>query len=556
MPGRSAFFALSLIATTLVGQPQGGGSTGAGPALVDPGSRPNLVVVLTDDQSAYSEADLAAAMPWLAARLADPADHWLTFSNAFLNTPLCCPTRASLLTGQYSHHTDVQENSQALQLEESDTLATWLDAAGYRTGLFGKYMNGYPMGWKELVQPGWDRWFAFEQFSDRTYAGYYNYAVYDGAVRVEHGTGPEDYSTDVLADEAVEFVETTPDGTPFLLYLSPFAPHGPQIPAPRHVGALSGYSPALPPSLNEKDVSDKPAWVQALPVLRTSQLDTLATERLAALETLLAVDEAIARIAGALEARGQLEETVIVVMTDNGYSFGEHRLDGKRCGYVSCARTPFFVRYPGASPVTDARPVSSVDLAPTFVELAGAHATIPIDGRSLVPILEGQPTSWPEGVLIEYIGNRKVPGYWGVRTTEFAYLELDTGEVELYDLAGVHGPADPDELENRCPGNPPVCQPPYAGERTRLAELLAALKSGEAGNTPPTAVAQAAPTNATVGQAVSFDASGSSDAEDAPAGLTYEWDFEGDGTYDANGAQVSHAYPQPGTYDATLRVTD
>jgi arylsulfatase A-like enzyme len=433
--------------------------------------RPNIVLILTDDQSLDSLPHEPPVMPQLQSMMRDPADHWITFSNAFLNTPLCCPSRASILTGQYSHHTGVRTNYDGELLDESSTIATWLHAAGYRTGLIGKYVNGYPFGPSSYVPAGWDRWLVKRQGDQST--AYYRYVLIDQGFPEYRGDGPGNYSTDVYAGAAASFIRSAPPGRPFFLEVAPTAPHRPWTAAPRDVGALRGFPIANPPSLGEEDVSDKPAWVRGLRPPDAERRAELRADHRRSFETLLSVDDLVVQVIRALQVRDALANTVIVFMTDNGFSFGEHRWVGKTCAYDECIRTPFLVRFPGASSHVDPRLVSNVDLAPTFAELAGIEPPSPVDGMSLVPLLEEESSvPWRTGVLAEYVGDPKVPAWREVRTEDFAYVELATGETELYDLTGAIGPADPYELENR------ALDPAYAAVRARLSARLAALRAG------------------------------------------------------------------------------
>jgi arylsulfatase A-like enzyme len=433
--------------------------------------RPNIVLILTDDQSLDSLPHEPPVMPQLQSMMRDPADHWITFSNAFLNTPLCCPSRASILTGQYSHHTGVRTNYDGELLDESSTIATWLHSAGYRTGLIGKYVNGYPFGPSSYVPAGWDRWLVKRQGDQST--AYYRYVLIDQGFPEYRGDGPGNYSTDVYAGAAASFIRSAPPGRPFFLEVAPTAPHRPWTAAPRDVGALRGFPIANPPSLGEEDVSDKPAWVRGLRPPDAERRAELRADHRRSFETLLSVDDLVVQVIRALQVRGALANTVIVFMTDNGFSFGEHRWVGKTCAYDECIRTPFLVRFPGASSHVDPRLVSNVDLAPTFAELAGIEPPSPVDGMSLVPLLEEESSvPWRTGVLAEYVGDPKVPAWWEVRTEDFAFVELATGETELYDLTGAIGSADPYELENR------ALDPAYAAVRARLSARLAALRAG------------------------------------------------------------------------------
>jgi N-acetylglucosamine-6-sulfatase len=461
---------LALLVPGLLATPAPAAVDSAVRSSVEPagsGSQPNIIVILTDDQTPDSfPHSNPVTMPYLQAAVDDPADHWVAFPNAFLNTPLCCPTRATLLSGQYSHHHGVPDNSASALFDETNTLATWLDAAGYHTGLVGKYLNHWPFGDDPPdPAPGWDRWVAN---TGAALPDYYTYDLSIDGVLEYHGTGAANYNTDVLAGYAVDFVETAPADDPFFLYFAPVAPHGSHVPAPRHANVFKGIPKTEFPNFNEADVSDKPAWIQAKPLLTTKKQNTLHKRRRKAFETLLAVDDAIEAIVAAVEARGELDDTVILFMTDNGYSFGEMRFDGKKCVYEQCIRTPFYIRYPGAAHGTRTELVSSVDVVPTFVELAGAVAGRTMDGMSLVPVLEGTATSWRDGVLVRFVGEKRnaFPGYWAIRTAGYLYAELGTGEKELYDLA-----VDPYELENE------AGDPAYASIQSDLAAELAVLKA-------------------------------------------------------------------------------
>lgn len=433
--------------------------------------RPNIVLIVTDDQSPDSLPQDPPAMPYLQARMEDPRDHWISFPNAFLNTPLCCPSRASILTGRYSHHTGVRTNEDGHRLDESSTIATWLHAAGYHTGLVGKYVNGYPFGPGRYVPPGWDVWLSKKQGAQTS--AYQRYTLIDQGLPAYHGDGPANYSTDVYADAAVSFVHDAPPDRPFFLTIATTAPHRPWTPALRHSAAAADIRIVESPSVGEEDVSDKPDWVRSLPPLDRDDLAQLHRFHRRSFETLRAVDELVAAVIAALEARGVLDRTVVLFLSDNGFSFGEHQWVGKTCAYEECIGTPFLVRYPGTLGRADERLVSNVDIAPTIADLAGVRPDPPADGLSLVPVLDGASgVPWRSGVLLEYVGDEKVPSWWAVRTSGFVYVELATGERELYDLAGVLGPPDPYQLENR------AGDPAYAGITVRLAAALARLRAG------------------------------------------------------------------------------
>jgi len=400
--------------------------------------RLNVVVIVTDDQSFDSIPRSVPVMPYLQARALDPADHWVVFTHAFVNTPLCCPSRATMLTGRYAHHTGVQGNTDGERLDERETLAAWLDAAGYETGLVGKYLNGYPFGRGPYVPVGWDRWWGKQQGGPESI--YRNFTVIEQGTPVSYGA--DAYSTDVFADAAVRFIEQAPSDRPFFLWFAPTAPHPPAEPAPRHAGRYADLALPAPPSLDEADVSDKPAWVRALPPLGAAGIERMQEAKRRSFETLLAVDEAVRRILEALRERGELEETVVVFTSDNGLAFGEHRWDRKSCPYEECIRVPLLVRTPGLAHRVEPALVSEVDLAPTILDLVGVPPGGALDGVSLAPLLRGGPAP-PQEVYLEFAGDPRVPAWWALRRPGWLYVELATGERELYDLR-----RDPFELVN------------------------------------------------------------------------------------------------------------
>ena len=420
----------------------------------------NFIVIVTDDQSADSLPHRPPVMPYLQAATGDPDDHWIVFRNGFVNAPICCPSRATMLTGLYPHHHGVLTNDDGTALEESSTIAAWLQAAGYHTGLVGKYLNQYPFEQPPFIPQGWDRWWAKEHGPVTNL--YYGYTLIQQGVAVRYGSADADYSTDVFAEKAVEFVRQAPVERPFFLWFAPTAPHPPWVSAPRHQGAYEEMLLASPPSIGEVDVSNKPAWVQALPTLGPGARAGLRQAHRRSFEALLAVDEGVRAIMDALEARGDLDHTVIVYVSDNGFAFGEHRWFKKMCPYQECVHVPFLIRYPLGPRRVEDLPVSTVDLAPTLAELAGIEPPEELDGTSLASLIAHNHHAAMSGtVFSEWIGDEKVPGWWQVRNDTHTYIELATGERELYDLTN-----DPYQLTNV------VDRPEYAGELSRLSSAM------------------------------------------------------------------------------------
>ena len=408
----------------------------AAPGAVAQASKPDILFVLTDDQ----RWDTLDAMPTVTSELVEKG---VTFTNAFASNPLCCPSRASILTGLHSHSTLVYTNAKPYGgyswFDDSSTVATWLKRAGYRTGYVGKYLNGYTV---PDVPPGWDRWVGY-------WSGFLGYRVSVDGVHRTFGFSEDDYSTDMFAREAVEFVEEADERPLFLVY-APYAPHTPSTPAQRHASAFPGFVPPRPPSYDEADVRDKPRWVR--------QTDRISPEREKAVDTLsrkmqqslLAVDDGIEALLDALDAAGRLENTLIVYASDNGLLWGEHRLTTmKSAPYDESIRIPLVVRWDalGHGQRVEERLAANLDLAPTFAAAAGASRPR-VEGRNLLPILPGGGGPWRTQLLLEHMRGwhnaaARVPTYCGVRGGRWKYVVYKTREEELYDLA-----ADPRELVN------------------------------------------------------------------------------------------------------------
>ena len=473
--------------------------------LISPGGPvlPNIIIVLTDDQrwdtidATHESPDRPGpVMPILTTEVVNQG---VLFANAFATNPLCCPSRSTILRGQYAHTTGIfrnmPPNGGAQDFTngglDTATLATWLAAAGYRTGLYGKYLNGYGTLWNPpalpYVPPGWDEWHAFEG------TDYYDYNLaefgagipvpqlnsyasgctnYAGCPADEVGEdpcpSPQNYSTDVLLAKALDFIDQSA-GQPFFLYFAPFAPHGPACPAPRHLTLFQNVPPWRPPNYDEAgDDSDKPDWVQdfcPMPLNKKNNIDALREYMLGSLQ---AVDEAIGAIMQKLRDVGQDDNTLLLFTADNGFSWGSHCHRPKSCAYEECTRVPLVVRYPALAPLprVETRFGLNIDFALTFTELAGTVPSVPPDGRSLVRVLADTETLWREDFLIEHWDNDDdeetgIPTLAAVRNQQFKYVEYSTDETELYDLA-----VDPGELQNQ------TTNPAYAAVQADLAARL------------------------------------------------------------------------------------
>jgi arylsulfatase A-like enzyme len=459
---------LGLALTLLLAACGGSGGTSPSPTP-SPTPRPNIIFILTDDLDGLT----FAAMPRLGTLLTASG---LTFRNNIINVPLCGPSRASILTGQYTHNHDVESNGlprggfeifQERGLEPL-SLGPWMKGAGYRTVLFGKYINNYPAGMDTYVPPGWDEWYGV--LDDRP-APEFDYSVNENGTVVVYGSQPQDFQTDMFARKATDFIRRSQP--PYFMYLGISPPHAPATPAPRYENAFPGAGAPRTASFNEADISDKPAWLRAVPLL-TSQdiagIDDLARHRL---QSMLAVEDLLQDVVQALTAAGQLQNTYIFFTSDNGIFQGQHRLPGgKNAPYEESIRVPFVVRGPGvpAGAAVD-HVVGNVDYAATFLALAGAPVPAGIDGLSLQPLLGGSPpsvASWRPEYEIEGFGTGApfpIPPFAGLRTPRYTYVEYATGDRELYDLQ-----TDPDQMQNAIGSADPVLVQQLAG---RLAVLRA-----------------------------------------------------------------------------------
>lgn len=395
-----------------------------------PGAHPNIVLIMTDDQNVDS-------LPVMRKLMAFPEGSWINFTNAYANHSICCPARATVLTGQYARTTGVTGNNKGENLDDTNTLPVWLDKAGYQTGLIGKYLNGFP--WDkgaEYIPPGWD--------SFKT-----------GGLGGVNG----------FTKEAVNFINTT--NGPFFLYLACLAPHHWAKPLRTYADA-DVYIPPDPPNFNEADVSDKPTWVRELPILSQSTIDTWHTERIASQRALLGVDDGIQQIVEALKAKGQLDNTMIIFMSDHGFSWGAHRHILKECAYEECSKFPLLIRFPHLTENREeSRLVSNVDLAATMADYAGVTPELPQDGKSFVPLITNAATDWNEEILLERDGIGKF-AFDGIRVPGWKYVEYVNGDKELYDLS-----TDPYELDNL------ANQPEYQAKQTELSRRLQTLRNAE-----------------------------------------------------------------------------
>lgn len=418
------------------------------------GASPNVIVILTDDQD---DMGSMAYMPKVHSLIAEQG---VTFANSFVNLPMCAPSRASFLTGQAAHNHGIsnlpdEEGNSWQQFSErgkdGNTLPVWLKAAGYKTAFFGKYLNGYgdqaadsggaQNGDAKAPMPnGWDLWYAFFGAVD-----YYNYAINDNGKIVRFGNQAGDYSTDILKDRVLRFLEAqSRTAGPFFALVAPKAMHARE-------GKRGEKPPALPsPKYEHRFLDAKlpvdPAYEEAYR---------------AALQSLQSVDDLVETIVDALQGAGLLDDTIIVYTSDNGLLFGEHGIRGKNTAFDGAVRVPLVMRGPGI-PANETRNqlVNNLDLVATIEQLAGITPGLAPDGRSLAPLFADANAPWRSVLLVE--AKKEL----AVRTATRKYVKRRNGSEQLYDLI-----ADPGELANK------ARDPSYASDLARLRNLEEALKN-------------------------------------------------------------------------------
>ena len=450
-------------------------------------SRPNILFILTDDLDAK-----LGTLQYLPAVQQLMTSQGLFLNDYIISDSLCCPSRTSILRGQYSQNTGVYTNGpmdggfgQFYQLQrENSTVATWLHQAGYRTALFGKYLNGYPNpGNRNYIPPGWDEWVSPAKGSPYTE---FNYTLNENGKLVDYGPGAKDYMTDVLTTKVDDYIRSTASGSqPFFIYLATYNPHEPATPAPRYANLFDNLQAPRIPSFDQPDVSTMPPDIRQDPHLSAAniqRIDQLYRNRVRSMQ---AVDDMLVSIVNTLQQTGQLENTYIMFTSDNGYHLGEHRLvAGKATPYEEDIVVPLIVRGPGIQPsqVLSGYVAGNIDIAPTIADLAGVIPPTYVDGRSLVPLFNSNrppEQDWRQGYLIAYYGDGGEKGegstgsqfagliknydqlleppdldqmetqisppaiFTGIRTPQYTYVEYQSGFRELYDLK-----QDPYELNN------------------------------------------------------------------------------------------------------------
>ena len=413
------------------------------PAGAQTGARPNVLVIQTDDQTVES----LRVMPNVRRLLARQG---VTFANSFVSLSSCCPSRATLLTGQYAHNHGVQSNHDPTggyyKLDSTNTLAVWLRRSGYYTAMVGKYLNEYGNRGPREVPPGWSEWYV--RTRNRAY---YDYTINHNGRLVPRGHAPADYSTDLIARHTVSLVRARARSRqPFFIYTAFLAPHGATeieserfnagldapIPAPRHLGRYNRMPLPRPPSFNEADIADKPESIREQATISAPLVAAITRGYRRQLEALLAVDEGVRSIVTALSQTRQLGRTIVVFTSDNGFLNGEHRVpDGKLLPYEPSIRVPLIVRGPGVPRGQVRRQlVANVDLAPTIAGVARAQPGRVMDGMSLMGFIRQPAVDSNRSILLESgLRVQKENQFAGIRTQRYTYVEFAGGERELYD---------------------------------------------------------------------------------------------------------------------------
>ena len=409
-------------------------AVGAGP------TPPNVVIFVSDDQ-AKGTMDAMPAVRALIAR------EGVTLTNGIIPTSICCPSRAALLSGRYARSTGVYKNVGTnggwptfnSSGAEDRTIAVALQDAGYRTGLFGKYLNGYgglaPSGY---VPPGWDQFRAIYNPDGKpalSANAYHDYNLHGTGDDVSYGSEASDYSTDVITSESVQFINSAPADQPLFLYYATTGPHAPFTPAPRHIGTWPNET--LNPAAYTLTLN-RPKW---RPDTTLSQRKWI-TKQASAHEALMSVDEGVEAVVNALGDR--VDNTLFVYLSDNGLQFGEHGLSKKNEPYSGSTEVPMYLRWNGAIPAgtKSTSPVTNADLTATIADAAGVSLFRP-DGVSFFSATR------PRGVVLEAVSSASHPAYCGYRTRRFMYVEYDMRKGrEFFDYRD-----DPDELVNKVKWN-------------------------------------------------------------------------------------------------------
>jgi N-acetylglucosamine-6-sulfatase len=446
-------------------------------AQVPKSSKPNIIFILTDDYA----SNLVDFMPNLKAMQKEG----VTFSNYYVSNSLCCPSRASILTGMLPHNSGVKTNTKPnggydVFLENNgaaNSFSVSLQNGGYKTAMMGKYMNGY-LPRKHQPVKGWTDWFV-------SGAGYrnYNYDINRNGEVVRYGSAPEDYMTDVLSARADSLIRSW-KSSPFFIEIATFTPHAPFTPAPRHEKLFRDEKAPRTPTFNKQADSTAPGWMRSLQPLGQKRIDRLNEIFRNRLRCVMSIDEMLGNLRKTLKEAGVAENTYIFFSSDNGFHLGDYSMfQGKQTPFDIDIRVPLIAIGPKvAKGKLQSAIVSNIDLAPTFTALADVQLTGNADGRNLQHLLRGKNTqkiNWRNFAIIEHSRvteddndpdrqekeDGTLPSYTALRFHDMLYVEYETGEISCYDTKN-----DPYELRNIAASLSP-------GLKSKLHKLVLAAKT-------------------------------------------------------------------------------
>jgi N-acetylglucosamine-6-sulfatase len=441
--------------------------------------RPNVILIDTDDQNVADMSVMRNTLNLLGGR-------GTTFRNSFVSYPLCCPSRATHLSGQYAHNHGVFSDQQYSAFDNTNTLAVWLRHARYRTAMVGKYLNGYGLINRREIPSGWTQWFALTGGTEQKR---YRYNLNENGKVQYYRNGVKNYVTDVLSSKVNTLLrEWAISPKPFFIYFNPTAPHGERAvpifstrdpqPAPRHLGVFGEITAPKSPNFNEPDVSDKPKVLRNMPQLSDPLLADLDRRHRGRLESLLAVDDEVKKMVGLIRKYGDKRKTVFIFTSDNGLEMGSHRIMFKNFLYDEAERVPLIIRGPGfPEGVNRDQPVANIDLAPTIVSIAGAVPGRVMDGIPLQPLANNPSVAANRDLLFEALdlGSPDLGQSFGIRRGDWAYNEYTNGTAVLSDHAELYDmKSDPYQLNNLL-YDPPGSASPSPADVALAGQLAARL---------------------------------------------------------------------------------